>query len=392
MKNIKAIDKKIFFISTEFYPGPGGIGTHAYYIINELKKLGWNFKIFTNQYSATDSEIEKFNKNYHSEIVRLWDTPTVIQLIKKIKFLINKAKEFKPDLIITSGKHATWFGAAVKLFTGIKLVAIGHGTEFGIDSKKGQKINKLSYKYADMIISVSNFTRNYIYNTKKINTKINIVIYNGADHELYKPIEKAEIEIFKKNRNITDLKIILTVGNVSERKGQFVVIQSLAEIIKKVGNVHYYCIGMPSQADEFMNIAKELKVEKNVHFLGKLPKDEILMWINACDVFAMTSTHTNSGDFEGFGIAVIEAALCRKASVVTKDTSGVIESIVDGETGLGVIEKDYSDTANAFIKLLSDNVLLERLSENAYNRAIKDFTWESQAIKYDKELLDLFII
>ena len=50
--------------------------------------------------------------------------------------------------------------------------------------------------------------------------------------------------------------------------------------------------------------------------------------VNPSDIFAMTSVHTTADDFEGFGISVIEAALCKKPAIVTNSSSGVIESIV----------------------------------------------------------------
>ena len=45
------------------------------------------------------------------------------------------------------------------------------------------------------------------------------------------------------------------------------------------------------------------------------------MLYNACDLFVMTSRQLSDGDFEGYGIAVIETALCGKAAVVS-DNSG----------------------------------------------------------------------
>jgi glycosyltransferase involved in cell wall biosynthesis len=35
----------------------------------------------------------------------------------------------------------------------------------------------------------------------------------------------------------------------------------------------------------------------------------------AADLFVMASQHTSNGDFEGFGIAVVEAALCLPATL-----------------------------------------------------------------------------
>ena len=75
--------------------------------------------------------------------------------------------------------------------------------------------------------------------------------------------------------------------------------------------------------------------------------------LNACDLFVMTSRNTADGDFEGYGIAVIEAALCGKPAVVSAG-SGLGEAIVAGETGVLVREDDPPDTARAIAELLAD--------------------------------------
>ena len=40
-------NKKILFICTEFPPGPGGVGEHAFQISRGLNELGWMITIVT---------------------------------------------------------------------------------------------------------------------------------------------------------------------------------------------------------------------------------------------------------------------------------------------------------------------------------------------------------
>ena len=103
---------RCLFISTEFPPGPGGIGIHAFHVINELKSAyGWDFLILTNQENIDDRSIQIFNKNYHSTIINLKESPSIFLLIKKIVFIIKESKKYNPDLILASGKHSVWFGS-----------------------------------------------------------------------------------------------------------------------------------------------------------------------------------------------------------------------------------------------------------------------------------------
>ena len=94
----------------------------------------------------------------------------------------------------------------------------------------------------------------------------------------------------------------------------------------------------------------------------------------------MTSRHTKE-EFEGYGISVVEAALCGKLSVVSKN-SGLLEAIVDQKTGMAVEEGNVEKLAEAVCDLLQDQTLRDRLSENAYERAMSEQLWEHAVEKY----------
>lgn len=381
---------RCLFITTEFPPGPGGIGVHAYNVINELKKNNWGFKvILTENYNSNFKDFQKFKSSFKFPIILLDKSPNMFLLIKNIIVIINISIKYKPDLIISSGKHAVWYGAILKFFLRKKLVCFAHGSEFGTRNKKEIKINNIAYSYSNLLISVSQYTQNYIQNFTKIKSKKQLVIHNGADHEKFFKLSKKEIDKFKKENNLTNKKIILTLGNVTKRKGQWVTINALPHILKKNPNTFYFCIGLPSEKEKFTRIAKNLKVDNHVIFKGIVKGDELKFWLNTADIFVMTSTHTETGDFEGFGISVIEAALCGTPAVVTKTNNGVIESIVDGKTGFGVEEKNNEDVAEKINYLLKNKKIISEMGEKAYNRAKTNFTWETKTNEINAEIESL---
>jgi phosphatidylinositol alpha-1,6-mannosyltransferase len=101
----------------------------------------------------------------------------------------------------------------------------------------------------------------------------------------------------------------------------------------------------------------------------------------------MTSRRVTS-DFEGFGIAAIEAALCGKPSIVS-DNCGLVEAVLDGVTGVVVAESDPDDTASAIASLLADPDRRKVLGENARRRAVECQTWESVSTAYHDLLTGL---
>jgi phosphatidylinositol alpha-1,6-mannosyltransferase len=94
-----------------------------------------------------------------------------------------------------------------------------------------------------------------------------------------------------------------------------------------------------------------------------------------------------NGDFEGFGIVYLEAALMSKP-VIAGLSGGVADAVVNNESGLLVDPEDISVVSQALTKLLNDEELAKRLGKNACERAQNSFNWTQQAeilFKYLKQ-------
>lgn len=175
--------------------------------------------------------------------------------------------------------------------------------------------------------------------------------------------------------------MLLTVGNVSDRKGQEVVIRALPGILDQVHNAVYWMAGLPQKQAPLTSLADQLGVAHAIRFWGKVPLEQLRMLYNACDLFLMTSRQCADGDFEGFGIAVIEAALCGKPAVVS-DNSGLAEAVIDNQTGLLVPQNDPVATAQAVINLAQNPALLSAMATQAYHQAIAHQTWDHVGSQY----------
>jgi phosphatidylinositol alpha-1,6-mannosyltransferase len=211
------------------------------------------------------------------------------------------------------------------------------------------------------------------------------VIQNAADHRRFVRLPESETMAFRKQAGFNGGPLLLTVGHVSERKGQEVVIRALPRILKTMPGAHYLMAGLPSMEPRLSRLAADLRVGDRVHFLGKVTDEEMVRWLNCCDIFLMTSRTTSAGDCEGFGIAVVEAALCGKPAVVS-NSSGLVEAIRDGVTGLAVPEGDENATAEAVVSLISDPSRRLAMGEAARKRAETTQTWPACARLYDSVL------
>ena len=259
-----------------------------------------------------------------------------------------------------------------------KIVIYAHGEEI-TTWRQSAKFNAMlfAYSHADSIIANSDFTRNELLKLGISQEKV-IQISPGVDTERFRPgLETGDL---RAGIGInTDTKLVLSVGRLSRRKGFDNVIKSLPELLEKGIDVHYAIIGIGEDEKYLKQIARDKKVQDRVHLLGHVSMNDLPRWYNACDVFIMANREIN-GDTEGFGMVFLEAAACKKPAIAGR-AGGTGAAVIDGVTGIRVNGNDAGDIQSALVKLLSDSRFAAHLSEQAYKRAIEEFSWERVAEK-----------
>lgn len=136
---------------------------------------------------------------------------------------------------------------------------------------------------------------------------------------------------------------ILSVGRISQEKGQLVAIQAL-KFLKDQGNlVRWYFIGEGSDMEHCKSEVDRLGLSEDVSFLGT--KTNPYAYIRDCDIYMQPSRH------EGFCITLAEA-LCFGNPIVATDFTGAREQLVDRENGF-VVGMDAEAIASGIEKALS---------------------------------------
>jgi len=375
---------RLLIVSSEFPPGPGGIGTHAYQLAKNFSELGQDVQMLCSQDYATESEILDFNNSQHFTICRIADRKSKLSKgVTRFKLMNEILRRFKPDIVLSSGSWPIWLGAVVKpLHRQVAWLVVGHGTEFGQTRGLKALLTCVTANKADGIICVSEFTKRAVRDLGIDKPPIE-VIHNGADPQQYFMLNPDQVSQIRAALGVEGRFVLLTVGNVSDRKGQEVVIRALPAIVLQTPQVVYWMAGLPSTQAKLEDLAKVLGVDGQIHFFGRTSTQTLLELYNACDLFVMTSRQLEDGDFEGYGIAVIEAALCGKAAVVS-DNSGLSEAVTNGQTGLLVGQNDPQATAEAIISLVNDPERLKKISKEAQKMAYEYQTWDKVAGSYLK--------
>lgn len=371
---------RLLLLSSEFPPGPGGIGVHAYQLGRHLSRLGWDVAVLSPQEYVTAAERDAFNRQQPFAMTPLpgrEDGPG--WWAGRLRAVAGVVRARRPDIIVGTGRRALWLAAAVHALTGIPWAAVGHGSEF-TGAGLGAKLTRRALGGAATVIAVSDYTAGLIRTAAQ--PRRLVVIPNAADASRFQP--GIDASGLRRRWHLGDGPVLLTVGQVSERKAQDTVIRALPRVLAQHPNATYVMVGLPRQETAFGALAAELGVSERVRFAGLVDDDELAAVYNLADVFVLMSRRTAGGDVEGYGIVVQEAALCGVPAVVSRDC-GLEEAIRDGETGLSAPPDDPAATAEAILSLLNNPDRCRAMGRRARETALAA-TWAERVAAYDAEL------
>jgi len=378
---------RLLIVSSEFPPGPGGIGNQAHQLALHLGHAGWDVAVITPQDYVSPDRAAAFNTRQPFRIVPVTSgRGRLLEAQHRWRVARRVVSEHKPDLMVGTGLSGVHVVSALDFTRSRPVAAVAHGSEFG-GGTRARLLSRVAYERMTAVVAVSQFTRGVI-ERAGIRPRRVEVIPNAADAGRFSVMPDNASRAFREAAGFGDLPLILTVGQVSDRKGQEIVIRALPAILEQRPTAHYVMAGLPTLEAPLSAIARDLGVRDHVHFLGSVPDDDLVAWMNCADVFVMASRETATGDCEGFGIAVVEAALCGTPAVVTRQ-SGLIEAIEEGVTGLAVPENDVPSTARAIVSLLTDPARRRAMGDAARARAERQQTWRTCAAEYDALFRDL---
>lgn len=155
--------------------------------------------------------------------------------------------------------------------------------------------------------------------------------------------------------------LVLSIGEMIERKNHEVIIRALAKVNNK--NVYYAICGKGPLRDHLETLANKIGVGERVRFLGF--RKDIPELCNTADISAFPSR------IEGLGLAGIEA-MAAGVPLVSSNVHGILDYVIDGKTGYALNPNDVSGFAKAISNLASNETLRKYMAGNCWN-AVKPF-------------------
>jgi D-inositol-3-phosphate glycosyltransferase len=175
---------------------------------------------------------------------------------------------------------------------------------------------------------------------------------------------------------------IVTVGRLVPRKGIDLAISALA-MLRSSGHddVELVVVGGPADAGllrtdpegaRLIDLAESLGVSDRVHFRGQVSRNDMPALFRSADAVVCTPW------YEPFGIVPLEA-MASGVPVVASAVGGLIDSVVDGVTGIHVPPRDAGAIASGLGTLLDDLPRSRDLGAAGRRRMESRFSWEQVA-------------
>jgi phosphatidyl-myo-inositol dimannoside synthase len=198
------------------------------------------------------------------------------------------------------------------------------------------------------------------------------VLYPGADLTVFRPhLETADL---RQRHGIGERPLVVCVSRLVARKGQDMLIRSIADVQRRVPGAALMIVGAGPYEETLHGLAAGAPAG-SVFFSGQVSEEDLPRYYAMGDVFAMPCrTRLGGLEVEGWGNVFIEAAACARP-VVVGDSGGAREALVDGETGLLVDGRSARAVGDAVARLLGDPDLARRMGEAGRARVERAHTW-----------------
>ncbi|WP_204236503.1 MULTISPECIES: glycosyltransferase family 4 protein [unclassified Staphylococcus] len=247
--------------------------------------------------------------------------------------------------------------------------------------KLAYKIEKICYRYADLINVLTPAFRDKLIEVKKIDPKRIIYIPNGADLDIFKPDEKEEDLL--KNHGLMN-KFIVTYTGAHGVANHLEYILNIAERMKDYDkDIHFLLIGDGMRKNDLISMANKMNLD-NVSFIDAQPKNKISKYVNLSD--ACIAVLKNNDTFKTvYPNKIFDYMSCKKPILLGID--GVARELVeDNKAGIYINTENLEECVSSIISLKNNRELRKSFGENGYKFVSENFDRRKLADKYIEKM------
>lgn len=232
------------------------------------------------------------------------------------------------------------------------------------------EIEYMSLMLADRVVAISEHTKRCIVRDYAIPEEKIDVVHNSINSDIFESVSEENAYLYLKQMQAKGYRVVVNAGRLTVQKGLPNMLRAAKEVVERFPKALFLIVGTGEQDYELMELAAELGILPNVIFTGFQRGKNLRDSFCIGDLFIMPSIS------EPFGLTPLEAAACKTASLISKQ-SGVAEVF---RNCLKVDFWDIREMANQIVAVLENDNMRDELRTQAYDEYGR-MSWEDSAQK-----------
>ncbi|RPA68090.1 glycosyltransferase [Cyclobacteriaceae bacterium YHN15] len=363
---------KIVYLSSSNIPSKAANSINVTNMCQAFYELGNDITLITPKYPNTlEEDIYTFyGIDKEINIVRIKRNNSKFGLIFYLIHVFLQLKRIHPDRVVGRCVYSCYLATVL----GFDVVFDSHRPEW-----EGGKIYfsffkkmVVSKKLVKLTLNSNALKKIYEKNDFMNQFRFKIVVANNGAR-IY-PLDQ-KVQLPGKNTYKVGY-----VGHLYKGRGIDIIIEC-ANILK---NVDFILVGGETKD---INYWKNRVIGENAYFLGFIPPQEIFKFRNSFDILlapyqkdVYTQAGFNSVSFMN-PIKILEYMSSKKPIIAS--SLPAIEDILEHETnGLLVKSDDVNEWCSQILRLISNQELSQKISEQSYKDFLNYYTWKSRAKKF----------
>jgi PEP-CTERM/exosortase A-associated glycosyltransferase len=201
------------------------------------------------------------------------------------------------------------------------------------------------------------------------------VVHNGVDHALFQPLQPDNG--LKRELGLLGKTIIGFIGSFFHFEGLQDLIRAMQAIVQKNRNINLLLVGGGQVDGQLRELTKELGLGHAVHFIGKVPHDQVSRYYSIIDLLVYPRISKRITELVT-PLKPLEAMAMEKA-VLMSDVGGLKE-LADVENVAAFFKAgDVTELAAKCLELCEKPELRKQIGLNARQNVIANWGWDKRA-------------
>lgn len=258
------------------------------------------------------------------------------------------------------------------------LVGTGLTQKGSLIWKIGRFVEKITYKYSDKIIVISeDFKKNLM--EKGVPEEKIVVVYNWVDQNAVVNVDRAENKLFDKYGLDREKFYVTYNGNIGLTQNMDMLLSVAEELQQTHQGINFVLVGNGAYLDDVKRIVAEKKLE-NVHLLPFQPYEDISYVFSLGDVsLVISKPGVGSNSVPSKTWSIMSAS---RPVLANFDENELKDIVAKNKCGIFTKAGDKDAFKEAILKLYSDKELCKEYGRNGRQFVMDNLTKEVGAGKY----------